>query len=250
MIAWNIIIRHHYLRTVIVSIILLTAMMLNSCSTTPPSVVSPPDPLEHLNRNTMRFNDKLDKAVITPVARGYIKVTPYVMRRSVSNFFNNLELFPDMGNDILQAEGQWFQSDAWRLIINSTVGIGGLFDPASHIGLMPHSNDFGMTLNRWHIFTPYFVIPFLGPSTLGTTVGILPDYFMSFDTYLIPLRTSVMADVVKMLNSRAMLLQRQEQAAGLVLDPYTFYRSAYLQYRQHALAVNLAGPQFDQNDNN
>jgi phospholipid-binding lipoprotein MlaA len=239
---------HHKIVVASANLLLLAVLScLGSCSTLPPNPVTPADPLEPLNRNTTRFNDKLDKAIIRPVARAYLKITPYFLRHSLDNFFTNFGSVIVISNDILQGEGRWALSDSWRFVINTTVGIGGIFDPAKHIGLQAHRNDFGLTLNRWHIYTPYFVMPFLGPNTIGGAIGIVPDYYLSCEASLIPLNTSVMLKVANSLNSRAILLQRQDQTAGLVLDPYTFYRSAYLQYRQHLHVINTAGPQFGQN---
>ncbi len=229
----------------LISVLIITLILFTGCTTTPPDPTKPTDPFEHLNRNTMRLNDKIDNAVIKPVARGYLKVTPYFVRRGIDNFFDNLGLFSVIADDILQGDARWMLSDSWRLVFNTTVGVGGLFDVAKHIGLQPHNNDFGLTLNAWYVYTPYFVVPFLGPNTLGDTVGMVPDYFMTPEAYLIPLDTSVMMDTLNLLNTRAILLQRQDQAAGMVLDQYTFYRSAYLQYRLRLLKINQTGPQFE-----
>ena len=106
---------------------ILLVLSLSACYMTPPNPQKPRDPFQHLNRDTSRFNRKMDKAVIKPIAKGYKAVTPYVFRRSVANFFANLGEVLTIGNDILQGDVGWTLSDFWRFVINSTVGIAGIF---------------------------------------------------------------------------------------------------------------------------
>ena len=223
-------------------ILLLVTLCLSACYTAPPTSVQPHDPLQHLNRDTVRFNDKLDKAILKPVAKGYTKIIPYVVRRSVGNFFANLQEVSIITNDILQAEPGWTLSDAWRFLINTTVGIGGLFDPARHIGLMPHHNDFGLTLNRWHIYTPYLVLPLLGPNTIGSSIAIPIDYYINPYRYLFSFRTRVILYVLEGVDKRAQLLQLEKTANSLIFDPYAFQQNTYLQFRAYLLQINKRGP--------
>ena len=223
--------------------LLLITLPLSACYMQPPNPEAPSDPLQHLNRDTQRLNDKLDKAVFKPVAKGYRAITPYALRRGVGNFFSNVNEVSVIGNDLLQLRIGWTMYDLWRFVINTTVGIGGLFDVAKHVGLKAHKNDFGLTLNRWHIYTPYLVLPGFGPNTIGSAIGIPVDYYMS-PWPIIPIRTRVALFVTKQIDKRARLLPQEKRVEGLMLDPYIFYQNAYLQYRAHLRQINANGPYF------
>ena len=122
------------------------------------------DPLEKYNRKVYAFNDSLDKAVIRPVAVGYRKVTNPPVRRSVSDFFTNLRMPVTVANDLLQARPKQALRSTGRFLVNLTLGIGGIFDPASSLGLPLEDNDFGVTLARWGVPEgDYLMLPFLGP---------------------------------------------------------------------------------------
>ena len=122
------------------------------------------DPLEKFNRNVYEFNDALDKAVIRPVAVGYRKVTNAPVRRSFSDFFTNIRMPITVANDLLQARPKQALQSTGRFLVNLTLGIGGLFDPASQLGLPLEDNDFGITLARWGAPEgDYLMLPFFGP---------------------------------------------------------------------------------------
>ncbi len=129
---------------------LVLACSLIGCASLPPgSTRDPRDHIERFNRSTFRFNTALDHAVLRPVARGYVKVTPRPVRTGVTNFFGNLGYTKTIGNDIFQGHPLDFGSDVARLVVNTTVGIGGVFDPATRFGLEKHDRDFGQTLGKW-----------------------------------------------------------------------------------------------------
>jgi ABC-type transporter lipoprotein component MlaA len=125
------------------------------------------DPWEGMNRKTFAFNDAIDRAVLKPVAQGYQKVTPGFVREGVNNFFGNLE---DVGtglNNFLQGKFAEGVSDTGRIVVNTVLGVFGLWDVATPMGLEKHDEDFGQTLGAWGVNPgPYFVIPLLGPSTV------------------------------------------------------------------------------------
>ena len=228
----------------VISLLMVGCFVLSSCYLSPPDTATPEDPLEHLNRDTTRLNTKLDDAIIKPVAKGYVVITPYIFRKSLNNFFTNLEEPANVVDDLLQGHGRWALNDAWRFVLNSTIGVGGLYDTASHMRLVPHGNDFGLTLNTWHVYTAYFMVPFAGPRTLGSTLAIPADYYFGLEQYYIPLRYSIVMTLTDGLNTRANLLNVEKTAGGLILDRYTFYRSAYLQRRAYLLRINNAGPTY------
>src|SRR5690606_22079911 len=151
---------------------LLCIGLLPACATLPSGERDPRDPMERFNRSMYRFNDTLDRNVARPVARAYVKVTPAPVRSGVSNFFRNLNTPTVIVNNLLQAKPRAFFTDTLRLVVNTTIGIGGLFDPASQLGIPAGDEDFGQTLGRWGVGSgPYVVLPFLGPSTARDTVG-------------------------------------------------------------------------------
>ena len=123
------------------------------------------DPFEDLNRDIFAFNEKLDEKILKPTALVYRKVTPQFARTGVTNFFNNLEEIDTTINQVLQGEIKYAFNDAGRFLINTTIGLFGLIDIASKIGLEKHEEDFGQTLGVWGISPgPYIMLPFLGPS--------------------------------------------------------------------------------------
>ena len=171
-------------------------------------------------------------AVARPVAKAYVQVTPTPVRTGVSNFFSNLGYTKVMLNDLLQGKVGQFFSDTARLVVNTTVGIGGLFDPASQLGLATHDEDFGQTLGKWGVPPgPYIMLPLFGPSTMRDTVGLVADRFSEPDTYLVHTwHGRIGLTVGSLLDSRASLLGTDEMLASSY-DQYAFLRNAYLQRR-------------------
>ena len=192
------------------------------------------DPLEGLNRVMYSFNDKFYRYLLDPVARGYRWLLPDFMRRGVSNFFGNLHDPSIMINSALQGKLLPAVSDLGRFIVNTTVGIAGLFDVASHIGLDKHDEDFGQTLAVWGVGDgPYLVLPILGPSNLRDTVGLVPDLEMNPVTHMKERNASYGLLVLETVNRKSQLLDASdilEQAGGQ--DPYVFVREAYRQRRR------------------
>jgi phospholipid-binding lipoprotein MlaA len=216
------------IRVTALSLLLLTLL---GCAA-PPAKKDPRDPWERMNRTTYKFNDKVDKAVLRPVARGYEKVTPHFVRTGVSNFFDNLNYPVVIVNDLLQAKFILAGRDTGRLLMNTTLGIGGLLDPASSAGLNKTSNDFGLTLHRWGAGKgPYFVIPFLGPSDVRDGLGRIPDSFgnpASYITHYWEVHYGLWG--LNLLDTRYRLLPL-DGPLDSAYDPYLFMKNAYLQRR-------------------
>ncbi|HQU16142.1 MAG: hypothetical protein B7Z66_08695 [Chromatiales bacterium 21-64-14] len=206
------------------------------------------DPYEHVNRKIYWFNDTLDRHVLEPVARGYVYITPQPVRTGVSNFFGNLVYLNVIVNDVFQ--GKWSQgaSDSGRFITNSTIGIGGLFDVATHLGMQAHEEDFGQTLAGWGVETDnYLVLPLFGSSSTrdiyGLGVGLLTDPL----TY-VPIVISIPLGVLQTIDKRAQLLAAGQVLGVGALDPYTFVRQAYHQHRMYVIYDgNPPRPKFDLN---
>ena len=213
--------------------LLFVTLLLSSCAVG--RATNPQDPFETLNRKTFAFNQKVDRIVYRPIANLYNTITPDFIDRGVTNFFQNLGQVGTIGNDILQADLEFTLLDTARLFINTTVGVLGLFDPASHIGLPLHYQDFGLTLAKWGVKnSPYFVVPFLGPSTLRDTAGLPPDYYMSPLTYVKPDSACYGLVALDRIDRRADLLSA-DKLLTQAFDPYVFLRNAYLQKRKQRI---------------
>lgn len=193
------------------------------------------DPLERVNRAIYKFNDRLDRTILKPVARGYRYVLPDPVEHSISRFFNNLFMPTVVVNDLLQAKFSQSAADSGRFMVNTTVGIAGLFDVARHMGLEPHDEDFGQTLAVWGVGEgPYLVLPVLGPRTLRDGAGLVVDLATHPVSYIKDSADSWGMWLFGLIDTRAGLLGVSsvlEQAAGQ--DEYLFVREAYRQRRNN-----------------
>jgi phospholipid-binding lipoprotein MlaA len=220
---------------------MLLAALLCGCAGAPSQDVY--DPLEPANRAIYRFNDAVDRAVLEPVARGYRYVTPVPVRRGVRNFLSNLRSPVIFANDALQGERDRAGTTLARFMINSTIGLFGVYDVAADLGHLPHEEDFGQTLGRWGIGSgPFLMLPLFGPSNLRDTGGRFGDYF--FD----PLNQCCVGTDERLARFATGAVAAREQALELVddlrrntLDPYATIRSAYAQ-RRAAQIRNGAAP--------
>lgn len=196
------------------------------------------DPLEPVNRAIYRFNDLLDSYLLEPTARGYRKVTPAPVRRGLSNFFDNLSYPVVIFSDILQGRVRQTGSDISRFLVNTTVGIGGLFDPAKHMDLADHDEDFGQALGRWGVGPgPYLVLPLAGPSNLRDAVGSATDFFIPDPVSHISDRGARYATVAaKTVDGRYRLLEAGDVVEEGAVDPYAFVRESYRQKRESLIA--------------
>src|SRR5580698_100333 len=164
----------------------LCALNLCGCVTLPPNTPrSPQDPWESWNRGVYKVNVKLDHAIARPVARAYVKVVPHPIRTGVSNFFANLNTTTVMINDALQGKFLHAANDLGRFVLNSTVGIGGLLDPATPAGLARNDEDFGQTLGHWGVHPgPFVELPFLGPSDVRDAPAKVVDAYTNPRQYI------------------------------------------------------------------
>ena len=193
----------------------------------------PRDPLEGWNRGVQSFNDTADDYVMTPVSKAYRAVTPSGLRDMVRNFFNNIDDLLIGANNLLQGKPADAMNDWMRLAVNSTFGLGGLIDWASEMGLEKHDEDFGQTLARWGVGDgPYFVLPFLGPSTVRDSAALPVDwsYDPVFDARPIALRNTLVG--VRYIQRRTDFLEAGQALQEAALDRYVFLREAYLQHRR------------------
>jgi len=198
------------------------------------------DPYERFNRVMFNFNDKVDGAILRPVATIYIKVVPKPVSKALSNFYNNFDTIPTILNDLLQANFYQATSDFWRLTINSTAGILGFFDVASSLGLEENKEDFGLTLARWgYTNSNYLVLPFLGPGTVRDQMGWMINYeYLSLYPYIYPIHTRYQIYFTGVVVRRAELLRYQTVLEQAAIDKYVFIRDAYMQRRNYQIERN------------
>jgi phospholipid-binding lipoprotein MlaA len=208
------------------------ALLFAGCATTSASR-SPRDPLEPLNRGVYRFNDAIDRAVARPVAKAYHDHVPNPVRSGISNAIDNLAYPTTIVNDLLQAKWRAALNDVGRFLLNSTLGLGGLFDPASKEGLDKNDEDFGQTLGKWGVPSgPYLVLPFFGPSSLRDGPMIYPERYTDLRGYLGDWETKWTLIGVGALDTRSELLS-VDQVLRNAYDPYLFTRDAYMQRREY-----------------
>jgi phospholipid-binding lipoprotein MlaA len=190
------------------------------------------DPLEGMNRKFYNFNDSIDRNFFEPVARGYVKVTPDPVRSGVTKFFTNVTYLNVIANDLLQGKPKQFAQDTGRLVVNSTVGLGGLFDPATKLGLPEHDEDLGQTLGTYGAGEgAYLVVPLMGPNSVRDVPGSATSFLLNPLTYFGAVIT-VPLGALAAINTRANLLEASSIRDQAALDPYTFVREAYRQQRQ------------------
>ena len=209
----------------------------SACVTLPPnSQRVPQDPWESWNRGVYKVNDKIDRAIAKPVARGYVRVVPRFIRTGISNFFDNLDTPTVMINDALQGKIGASANDLGRFLLNSTVGLGGLLDPATSAGLNKNNEDFGQTLGHWGVHPgPFLELPFLGPSDLRDAPAKLVDTYTNPKQYIRNTDVKYGLWGVSLLDTRARLLPLDDTLKN-VFDPYAFIRDAYLQHRAYLVS--------------
>ena len=195
------------------------------------------DPLSGFNEPMFTFNRKLDDWVLHPVASGYATIAPTPVRESVDRFFDNVKVIPRFANNLFQLKLAEAGSEVARFGINSTIGLAGFFDPADlWFGIKKHPNDFGLTIRYYDIPTgPYLMLPLLGPSTIGDTVGLVADGAMNPISYVVPLwvtfTVATSQRAVDAINYRSLHLNQFEEADRYAIDLYGAVQDAYLQTR-------------------
>ncbi len=210
---------------------------LSACVTLPPHAPrSPQDPFERWNRGVFKFNVVVDHGVIRPIARGYVKALPRPIRTGASNFWANLSMTTVMINDTLQGKLKAAATDLGRFVLNSTLGIGGLLDPATQLGMAHNDDDFGRTLGHWGVHPgPFIELPVLGPSDMRDAPGRLADVYTNpweyvknpwvewggYGLYLVDLRVSLLP---------------LDPTLESAYDPYVLIRDTYLRRRAYLVS--------------
>ena len=221
---------------------MVLASLLGGCATSG----NPKDPIEGFNRAMFAFNEGLDAVLIKPVAQGYDMVLPTPVKTGVTNFFGNIaDLFIGV-NNLLQGKPDQAASDLGRVVVNSTVGILGLFDVASEAGLEKHEEDFGQTFGRWGAGDgAYVVIPVFGPRTVRDTAGLVLDMAADPVGSIDHTATRNALTVLRLIDTRADLLPADKVIAEAALDKYAYVRDGYLQRRRNLVFDGNAPRQDD-----
>ncbi len=192
-----------------------------------------PDPWEGMNRHMDKFNEVADRIITKPAARMYRKIIPSPIRNSLGRVYANLRDLNDAVNNLLQGKPRESLGDLTRITVNTTLGLGGLFDPASKMGLQDHDEDFGQTLASWGMPAgPYMVLPLLGPSTLRASLVRPMDGLLDPLIYLHPVRHRNRTYGIRLVHQRSQFINLEKAIFG---DRYLFIRDAYLQRRTYLI---------------
>ncbi len=212
---------------------LLMSLVLSGCATT--GVADSRDPFEGFNRGIHSFNKTFDSAIIEPVSGIYRAITPDVVDRGISNFFSNVNDISVVANDLLQFKIAQAFSDAARFIFNTTLGLLGFFDVASHMDLPKHNEDFGQTLGAWGVGPgPYLVAPFFGPTSLRDTTRFAVDAALLSPIFYLDndlLRAGLLT--INYVDFKSDLISTTELVEEAAIDEYEFIKNAYLERREN-----------------
>jgi phospholipid-binding lipoprotein MlaA len=220
------------------SLILFFAVLMVGCASVPAGVQpSAQDPWEPLNRSVFEFNEGLDAYVLKPVVTGYRFILPEFVRDGIYNVFSNYKDIYTALNNLLQGKPSYAFNDLMRVVVNTTMGLGGLIDLATPGGLEKHNEDFGQTLGVWGVPSgPYVVLPFFGPSsvrdTFGTVADIQTDYLFQYIDD-VGLRNGITA--LRVVNARNTYFEAGDLLDGAAIDKYSFMRDAYIQRREYQI---------------
>lgn len=194
------------------------------------------DPLEEINRTFFNINEKVDEVALKPIALTYSK-TPDPIKNGITNFFRNLKEIDNTLNQVLQGKPKYAVNDLSRFLINSTLGIGGILDPASSMGLERHDEDFGQTLGLWGVSPgPYLMVPFLGPSSTRDLLSRPISSFLEVTFHMDDSNVRLSLSAIDAIETRERLLEVESLLSG---DKYNFVRDSYSQSREYEIKDGL-----------
>lgn len=198
---------------------------------------NPQDPFEKYNRSAYNLNSKLDTYILKPITLVYTHLIPWFIRDGIGNFFNNIDTLPDIANDLFQGNLKMASKDTARFLLNSSFGIGGIFDIAKKGGLHRHYQSFSKTLYVWGWKdSAYFILPALGPSTIRGTVSLVPSHYMDPLTYVKPTGLKYTLDGVKFAQIASVALPTRDKITQMAIDPYAAERNAFMQNLKYRLS--------------
>lgn len=211
--------------------LLTTLVLVGGCASTGTPVAR--DPLESVNRAVFSVNDRIDAMVLKPVAKTYVAVVPEVARLIVSSMLANVTDVWTAANQLLQGKPAAAASDLLRVAFNSTLGLAGMADVATSLGLEKHREDFGQTLGVWGVPSgPYLVLPLLGPSSVRDGAGFAFDWLGDPTRQVLSTGERNHLTLTRLIDTRAALLPAEAMLGGAALDKYSFIRDGYLQRRR------------------
>ena len=194
------------------------------------------DPLEKVNRTFFNINEKVDEVALKPIALTYSK-TPDPIKNGITNFFRNLKEIDNTLNQVLQGKPKYAANDLSRFLINSTLGLGGILDPASSMGLERHDEDFGQTLGLWGVSPgPYLMVPFLGPSSTRDLLSRPISSFLEVTFHMDDSNVRLSLSALDAIETRERLLEVESLLSG---DKYNFVRDSYSQSREYEIKDGL-----------
>lgn len=225
-------------KSLTIGVISTTLSLLTGCTRHPNT---PQDPYENFNRVMFSLNMGIDYALLRPTTHVYNTMTPPFAQKGVTNFFHNIGELTTIPNDMLQGKLAFTVGDFMRFFINTTLGVGGLFDVASHIGLKRHVNNFGLTLAYWEGGkpSPYLILPLIGPGTFRSHFGQVMDipttpYFYVNSKYDWALAGAKGLDIVSNRNK----YMDANKLIDTAYDPYIFMRDVYLNAQNARVKIN------------
>ena len=222
--------------------LLLAAALLGGCTTRDPEALANHDPFEPTNRAVFNVTQKVNRYVVRPVAKGYIAVVPAPARDGIHNALTNLDAPVVMGNEILQGDPKRASRTLGRIVINSTIGVAGLIDVASKIGIPADDTDMGVTFGKWGMPEgPYLFLPGLGPAPPRDALGRIGDTFMD-PLFWIKWHNSgtwkLVRSGVSFLDTSAQTVDELEGIERTSVDFYATTRSLYRQHRNAQINGN------------
>lgn len=211
---------------------LLLALAVAGCASAPGRTTNK-ESFEGFNRGVYKFNDTLDRAALKPVAKGYRKVTPQFIRTGIGNVLSNLEYPGTFINQFLQGKFLLGLKDTGRFLVNSTLGVAGIFDVATPLGLEKNDEDFGQTLAVWGVPSgPYVTLPLFGPSSMRDAPSRVVDWFTTPLQYTdLPWEAEWSQRIISPIHTRSELLPLDDTLRR-TYDPYVFIRDAWVQQRE------------------
>ncbi|MGH8762223.1 MAG: MlaA family lipoprotein [Nitrosospira sp.] len=231
--------RHNYPTTIL---LLMCTMLFTGCATmrSQDQYTDPIDPYEKINRKSYTFTDMVDRKIVEPIADVYMDYVPTPMQRSIGNFYDNIGYPNVILNAFLQGKVRQGFQDTLRFTVNTTIGLGGLFDMASPMGLPPHDEDFGQTLGVWGMDAKtYIFIPLLGPSSNrdvpGLPVTVFTNGLFYIGVFVIGAPVTVPLSILGIVDKRARLSGPMRIRDEAAVEPYLFVRDGYLQQRKHLI---------------
>ena len=227
-----------YMRKISIILIGLVAVLSSGCATySGNSITDANDPWQSVNRPVFAVNDAFDTALFKPLATGYNAVTPEPIRNGVTNFFNNLNELDNAINNLFQGKPEGFAVSVGRLAINSTIGIGGIVDVASHMGLQHSPEDLGQTFGYLGAGSgPYIVLPLLGSSSVRDVPGRVLSMYLNPLAWLDDISFRNIMVGINAVDARSNLLAKEEIASEISNDKYTLYKDAFLEQREFEIS--------------